>query len=111
VYAALACGGAIDGHRLVSTAALEPLAVAQSWSAQDRVLRKPQGWSQGFVKESELMYSPNSVSFGHPGAGGSLGWCDPSEQLAIAYIPNKMSHHIRSPRARALTAAVYRCLS
>ncbi len=111
VYAALACGGSIGGHRLVSAAALEPLAEAQSWSPQDRVLRKPQGWSQGFVKEDEFMYSPNSVSFGHPGAGGALGWCDPSEQLAIAYIPNKMSHHIRSPRARALTAAVYGCLS
>lgn len=110
VYAALAGGGSIDGHRLVSEEALKPLHETQSWSKRDRVLRKPQGWSQGFIKEAELMFSPNAESFGHPGAGGALGWCDPKEELAISYIPNKMAHHIRSPRARALTAAVYRCL-
>ena len=110
VYAALASGGSIDGHRLVSSEALLPLQETQSWTQRDRVLRKPQGWTQGFIKESEMMFSPNKESFGHPGAGGALGWCDPKEELAISYIPNKMAHHIRSPRARALTAAVYRCL-
>jgi CubicO group peptidase (beta-lactamase class C family) len=110
VYAALACGGAIDGHRLVSAKALEPLRETQSWTKLDRVLRKPQGWTQGFVKEDEMMFSPNPESFGHPGAGGALGWCDPIEELSISYTPNKMAHHIRSPRARALAAAVYRCI-
>lgn len=110
VYAALACDGSIDGHRLVSADSLLPLRETQSWTKMDRVLRKPQGWTQGFVKEDEMMFSPNPESFGHPGAGGALGWCDPTEELAISYIPNKMAHHIRSPRARALAAAVYRCV-
>ncbi|MCP4443939.1 MAG: beta-lactamase family protein [Myxococcales bacterium] len=110
VYAALASEGSIDGHRLVSAEAIAPLHETQSWTSQDRVLRKPQGWTQGFIKEIGQVFSPNKESFGHPGAGGALGWCDPIEELAISYIPNKMAHHIRSPRARALTAAVYRCL-
>ncbi len=110
VYAALANGGTIDGHRLVREEALAPLREVQSWTALDRVLRKPQGWTQGFVKEDEKMFSPNPESFGHPGAGGALGWCDPVTGLSISYVPNKMAHHIRSPRARALTAAVYDCL-
>ena len=110
VYAALANGGEIDGVRLVSEQSIQALFERQSWSQQDRVLRKPLGWSQGFLKEELHMFSPNRESFGHPGAGGALGWCDPVAKIAIGYVPNKMAFHVRSPRARALAAAVYRCL-
>jgi CubicO group peptidase (beta-lactamase class C family) len=107
IYAALANGGALDGVRLVSSAAIEPLRARQSWTECDRVLRKPLGWSQGFIKEEGAMFSPNHDSFGHPGAGGALGWCDPVNHVAIGYVLNKMDHRIRSPRARALCQAVY----
>ncbi len=110
VYAALANGGTIDGVELVQPSALRPLQDRQSWSEQDRILRKPLGWSQGFLKEERGMFSPNTESFGHPGAGGALGWCDPVNNISIGYVPNKMSFHIRSPRARSLASAVYRCL-
>src|SRR5690606_23528415 len=110
VYAALAAGGSLDSVTLVKPESLLPLRERQSWSAQDRVLRKPLGWSQGFLKEEVGMFSPNTESFGHPGAGGALGWCDPINQLAIGYLPNKMAYHIRSPRARALSAAIYGCI-
>ncbi|MBL4633947.1 MAG: serine hydrolase, partial [Kofleriaceae bacterium] len=111
VYAALACGGKIEDTRLVSEQAITPLLERQSWSDRDRVLCKPQGWSQGFAKEDTKIFSPNKESFGHPGAGGALGWCDPTQQLSIGYVPNKMAFHIRSPRARALVAAAYRSLA
>lgn len=110
VYSALASGGKTNGVRVVSKEAIDALQERQSWSNRDRVLCKPQGWSQGFAKEDTEIFSPNKVSFGHPGAGGALGWCDPSEELSIGYVPNKMAFHIRSPRARALVAAAYRCL-
>jgi len=111
VYAALAGGGSIDGVTLVRPAALEPLAGRQSWSMRDRVLRKPVGWSQGFLKEEDGMFSPNPESFGHPGAGGALGWCDPKARLAIGYVTCKMDHRVRSRRARALAHAAYRCVA
>lgn len=110
IYATLANGGARDGVRLVDAAAIEPLKERQSWSQRDRVLCKPTGWSQGFLKEGTAVFSPNPESFGHPGAGGSLGWCDPAAGLAIGYAMNKMGHHIRSPRALRLCRAIYRCL-
>ncbi len=110
VYAALAGGGTLDGVRVVSKSAIEALRPRQSWSERDRVLRKGQGWSQGFIKEINGIFAPTSAGFGHPGAGGALGWCDPDRGLAIGYVPNLMSHHIRSPRARALAAAVYRSI-
>ena len=111
VYAALANGGTIDGVTLVRPSAIEPLAWRQSWSERDRVLRKPVGWSQGFLKEEIGMFSPNPSSFGHAGAGGALGWCDPKARLAIGYVTSKMDHRVRSRRARALTSALYACLA
>jgi CubicO group peptidase (beta-lactamase class C family) len=110
VYAAIASGGTLDGVRLLGPKEIEPLLQPQSWSERDRVLSKPVGWSQGFLKEEANLFSPNPRSFGHAGAGGSLGWCDPDEELAIAYITNKMDHRIRSQRTRALCAAIYRSL-
>jgi len=110
VYSALANDGEVDGVRLVSAAAIEPLARRQSWSETDRVLRKPVGWSQGFLKEETRLFSPNPKSFGHAGAGGALGWADPRARLAIAYTTNKMDHRVRSLRALALSRAVYYCL-
>ncbi|MGE0327539.1 MAG: serine hydrolase domain-containing protein [Polyangiaceae bacterium] len=115
VYSALALGGEVavlpgKSVRLVQAETIGPVMERQSWSAQDRVLRKPLGWSQGFLKEETGMFSPNQTSFGHPGAGGSMGWCDPENQLAIGYLANKMDYHIRSPRARKLCKAIYECL-
>lgn len=111
VYAALANRGAIDGVRLVGAAAIEPVMARQSWAERDRVLRKPIGWSQGFLKEEVGMFSPNRESFGHAGAGGALGWCDPRAHLALGYVTGKMDHRVRSRRARALCAALYRCVA
>ncbi len=110
VYSALANGGEIDGVRLVSESALAPLGERQSWSERDRVLHKPLGWSQGFLKEELTLFSPTPESFGHPGAGGALGWCDPVRRVAIGYLTSKMAHHVRSPRAIALAHAVYASL-
>lgn len=107
VYAPLANGGEIDGVRLVSPEAIERVMPRQSWSERDRVLQKPIGFSQGFVKEGTALFSPNPESFGHPGAGGALGWADPVARTSIGYVMNRMDWRIRSPRALALARALY----
>lgn len=111
VYAALAAGGTLDGVRIVGADTLAPLAARQSWAERDRVLRKPLGWSQGFLKEEPHLFSPNQASFGHAGAGGALGWCDPVARVAIGYVTAKMDHRVRSRRAVALCHAIYRCVA
>lgn len=82
----------------------------QSWTECDAVLRKPMGFSYGFVKEETQLFSPHTESFGHPGAGGALGWADPKSQLSMGYVMNRMGYQVRSPRALALCHAVYRCI-
>ncbi len=103
IYAALASG------RLVSTEALDRVRHPQSWG-WDRVLCKPIGFALGFVKEEPTLYSPNPASFGHPGAGGALGFADPDEGLGFAYTMNRMDHRLRSPRALALARTTYAAL-
>jgi len=108
MYAAVV--GELAGLRLVSPDSVQGLVPRQSWSDRDRVIRKPLGWSQGFVKEQDGMFGPGTAAFGHPGAGGPLGWADPEAELAIGYVMNRMDWRIRSPRARALTHATYAAL-
>lgn len=105
LYGALATDGTLDGVRLVRASSLRPIHGRQSWTTRDRVLRKPIGWSSGFVKDEPHLFSSSPRAFGHPGAGGSLGWADPDVELGIGYVANRMDHRIRSPRAIALCHA------
>ncbi len=108
-YLPFAADGTINGRRYLKQSTLNPLHQRQGWSERDRVLQKPLGWSQGFLKEEETIFSPARESFGHAGMGGALGWCDPVQQLTIGYVPNRMDWRVRSPRALALCHALYAC--
>lgn len=110
IYAALIGVDGSVGGGLVRTDAWQPIMKRQSWQEPDAVLLKPMGWSQGFVKDETHLFSPNAEAFGHPGAGGALGWADPVAGLAIGYVPNAMDFRIRSPRTLALCRAAYTCL-
>jgi len=110
IYARLIGADGTDGNALVKRETWEPVTKRQSWQEPDSVLLKPMGWSQGFVKDETRLFSPNEEAFGHPGAGGGLGWADPTENLAIGYVMNGMDFHIRSPRAVALAHSVYDCI-
>jgi CubicO group peptidase (beta-lactamase class C family) len=89
---------------------IEPLGKRQSWSERDRVLRKPLGFSQGFLKEECHVFSPGEEAFGHSGMGGALGLADPKQRLAFAYVMNRMDFRVRSPRCLALCHALYGCI-
>ena len=54
---------------------------------------------------------PNPRAFGHPGAGGSLGFADPQAKVGFGYVMNKMQAGILiDPRATALIDAAYASL-
>lgn len=111
IYGMLACGGAWKGKTYLSEATLAPLARRQSWSAQDAIVGKPIGFSQGFMKEETHLYSPHTETFGHTGLGGSVGLADPKNALSIGYVMNQMDWRLRSPRALSLCQTLYRCVS
>jgi CubicO group peptidase (beta-lactamase class C family) len=107
MYAPLANGGEAFGVRLVQAASLAPLHRRQSWSPQDRVLGKPLGWSQGFLKEETTVFCPHPESFGHAGLGGGLGWADPVTGTSIGYVTNTLDWRVRSRRTMELCDALY----
>jgi CubicO group peptidase (beta-lactamase class C family) len=65
----------------------------------------------GFWRANEFAQFGGEGAFGHSGAGGSYGFCDPELGLSVGYVMNKMSASIvGDPRARRLVNAVYQCV-
>lgn len=113
VYAALACGGRLGGVDVLSAEGIERCRDEQSLG-DDRVLKLATRFGQGFMLSQDralAAFGPNPRAFGHPGAGGSLGFADPEARLGFGYVMNKMGPHILlDPRAIALVDAAYAAL-
>ena len=111
VYGALAHGGEIDGASLLSPASIER---ARSEQARDldALLGAPLRLGLGYWLTQPgvpgLAFGPNPGSFGHPGAGGSIGFADPEARLGFGYVTNRMGSSLEvDPRAQALIDALY----
>ena len=110
IYSALACGGGVDGIRLLRTETIDEAIVEMS-AGLDVVLRRPSRFGLGFqLTQPASPLGPNPRSFGHFGAGGSLGFADPEARLAFAYTMNQAGPRFLNPRTRALIAAAYASL-
>ncbi len=110
IYSALACGGAVDGVRLLHAETLEQ-AIAEASCGLDVVLHRPSRFGLGFqLTQPASPLGPNPHSFGHFGAGGALGFADPDARLAFAYTMNQAGPRFQNPRTRALIAAAYAAL-
>ncbi len=111
LYGALARGGEVDGVRVMPAAQIAACHTEES-RGRDEVLLIPTRFSAGFMmsQPGEEM-GPSPRAFGHPGAGGSLGFADPDAKVGFGYAMNKMGGGILlDPRAKALIAAVYESL-
>jgi len=107
VYTALACGGVLDGVHVLEPETIEG-AIAEAATGPDRVLGRPSRFGLGVqLTQPERPLGTNARSFGHFGAGGSLGFADPDARLAFAYVMNNPGPRWQNPRNRALIDAVY----
>jgi CubicO group peptidase (beta-lactamase class C family) len=111
IYGALARGGEVDGVKLFSPREIERCYTEQS-KGQDAVLPLTTRFSLGFMlSQPGVMMGPNPHSFGHPGAGGSLGFADPDAKVGFGYVMNQMANDpLMDARPAALIAAVYASL-
>jgi CubicO group peptidase (beta-lactamase class C family) len=111
LYGALARGGELNGVRVMSKEQIAQCSIEQS-SGPDELLIINTRFSLGFMMSQpggEL--GPNPKSFGHPGAGGSLGYADPEAKIGFGYTMNKMHASLLiDPRATWLIEAVYESL-
>jgi CubicO group peptidase (beta-lactamase class C family) len=86
-------------------------ATAEASAGDDLVLGRPSRFGLGFqLTQPERPLGPNAASFGHFGAGGSLGFADPHAQVAFGYVMNRGGPQWRDPRNSALIDALYACV-
>ena len=86
-------------------------AISEHSAGTDLVLERPSRFGLGFqLSQPERPLGPHGGSFGHFGAGGSVGFADPHERLAFAYLMNRGGPQWQDPRNRALIEATYASL-
>lgn len=108
IYGALANGDLLDPEHLA-------LCSQEQSFAQDQVLGLPLRFSHGFMLSQadrpDCRYGRGERAFGHPGAGGSIGFADPDYQLGFGYVTSRMGQNILiDARAVSLIDAAYKVL-
>ena len=102
--------GEVDGVRLMSDETVANATVEQS-NGPDAVLMIPTRFGLGFFLQSDFSPLMGPRSFGHAGAGGSLGFADPDAGIGFGYVMNKMSTNLSGdPRTIGLVEAIKSCL-
>jgi CubicO group peptidase (beta-lactamase class C family) len=113
-YAMLATGGELDGRGYFTEQTLRWMKTPLV-NGPDKVLCTETSFSAGFMKDPTAAgaktrgtFGPSLSAFGHPGAGGSLAFADPENDIAFAYVMNQMEPGVMSnPKAARLVAALY----
>lgn len=101
-----ACVGEVDGVRLLSDETVAAAIQPQTEGA-DAVLMFPIPFALGFMRHSDFSPFAGERSFGHYGAGGSVGFADPDRRLSFGYVMNQIQFGLAGdPRTAALIAAV-----
>jgi hypothetical protein len=102
-------GGQAGEVRLLSEASVE-LATHEQIHARDVVMGMPVRRTLGFMLPESGTGDPRPPSaIGHPGMGGSMGFANPENRLAMGYVMNRMVIGL-DRRFDTLCRAVYACL-
>jgi CubicO group peptidase (beta-lactamase class C family) len=85
-----ACINEVDGIRVLTPEQVER-ATTQLTTGNNTVLMDMDiQFGLGFMLRSSLIALGGPSSFGHFGAGGSVGWADPEAELSFGYVMNRM---------------------
>lgn len=96
----------VDGMRTLSSDTIAN-AIRPQVEGPDSVLVFPIPFGNGFMTHSDVSPLVGGRSFGHYGAGGSVGFADPDRRLAGGYVMNQMHFGLAGdPRSAALLAAL-----
>ena len=99
------------GGNLLSKEAIEACGPTEHAAREDMVLGFLVRRSLGFILSTaggRYEWGPNPRTFGHSGAGGSLGFADPDAEIGFGYVMNQMSAGLGAdPRWKPMIDAVY----
>jgi CubicO group peptidase (beta-lactamase class C family) len=111
IYGALARGGEVDGVPVLSRASIDRARSLQA-EGTDALLGIPVRMGLGYWLTQPgvagFNFGPNPDAFGHPGAGGGLGFADPTAKVGFGYVTNRMGTSLSvDERPAALIDAFY----
>ena len=111
LYGSLATGGELNGYRVLTPASIKRAYTEQA-NGPDLVLGVVSRWGLGFaLNQPAAPIGPNPRTFGHPGAGGSIGFADPDARVGFGYTMNQMgADALIDGRAASLFDAMYAAL-
>ena len=108
-YAMMVGGGMLDGATVLKPSTVEEVTSLQV-EGLDHTLERPVSRSLGLALGDARMGSADGVtisSYGHGGAGTSVGWADPELGLAVGFITNGFrAEQSNTPRLSAISQAV-----
>ncbi|MEY2453563.1 MAG: hypothetical protein QOD92_3137 [Acidimicrobiaceae bacterium] len=108
MYAGLA--GQLDDAAESVVLTKEQIEVARTTqtSGPDKCLFAETTFGLGYMTSSPFAPYGGAGSFGHAGAGGSVGFADPDNDISVGYVMNKMLMNLSGdPRTRGLIKASY----
>jgi CubicO group peptidase (beta-lactamase class C family) len=105
--------GLLDG-RLLDAALLAEM-TREHGVGQDKTLLTSTRFGLGCMLDQPQLanatYGLGPQAFGHPGAGGSIGFADPERQVAFGFVTNTLGPYIlMDPRAQQLARCLGECL-
>lgn len=113
IYAALATDTQANAVNLLPEEQ-RALCWQEQSTEQDRVLGLPLRFSNGFMlpmDRDDCRIGRGLHAFGHPGAGGCLGFADPDYQLGFGYVTSRMGQSLLiDQRAARLIDAAYQTM-
>lgn len=112
IYGALARGGELGGVRVLAEDTIAAMCLEEVGERDDLVLGRPLRRGRGIILNTLSMYGPHANTYGHSGAGGSVGFADPELKLGIGYAMNQMQPGIETDtRGNRLIRAVFDVLA
>ena len=111
LYGRMATAGGVNDFRVLSKESIRRAYTEQAFGP-DVVLGVVSRWGLGFaLNQPAAPLGPNPRTFGHPGAGGSIGFADPDAHLGFGYVMNQMgSDALIDGRATNLFNALFAAL-
>jgi CubicO group peptidase (beta-lactamase class C family) len=111
LYGNLATAGQVSDFRVLTPESIRRAHTEQAFGP-DVVLGVVSRWGLGFaLNQPAAPLGPNPRTFGHPGAGGSIGFADPDARLGFGYTMNQMgSDALIDGRAANLFNALFAAL-
>ncbi len=115
IYGALATDGRLDGKVVLTPETITKANTEQTRGPDVVLAEQSTRFGLGFMMTqgdvAHAAFGPNAHAFGHPGAGGSLGYADPDARIGFGYVMNQMRPGlVTGPRAQELIDALYACL-